>query len=179
MTVLDPLIIWIWKIKDEFPDDDWLVTPGSKEDLVNLEIHRIEYLVWRRGKDEFCIGNYLGVLLQTKNLEEMKKFILSRFGNKEDEQPFKEFFISLINFIGEYPKITIMFDEEKENRIDFGITKREKDTEITQFYIAKSDGFFVTMTIEDSNNNVVEEFYKGSRIEFRKWFINWLMDEYG
>ena len=163
MTVLDPLIIWIWKIKDEFPDDDWLVTPGSKEDLVNLEIHQIEYLIWRKGRDEFCIGNYLGVL----------------FGNKEDEQPFKEFFISLISFIGEYPKITIMFDEEKENRIDFGITKREKDTEITQFYIAKSDGFFVTMTIEDSNNNVVEEFYKGSRIEFRKWFINWLMDEYG
>ena len=179
MTVLDPLIIWIWKIKDEFPDDDWLVTPGSKEDLVNLEIHQIEYLIWRRGRDEFCIGNYLGVLLQTKNLEEMKKFILSRFENKEDEQPFKDFFISLINFIGEYPKITIKFNEEKENRIDFGITKREKDTEITQFYIAKSDGFFVTMTIEDSTNNVVEEFYNGSRVEFGKWFINWLMEEYG
>lgn len=177
MTVLDPLIIWIWKIKDEFPDDGWLVTPGSKEDIINLEIHQIEYLIWRNGKDELCIGNYLGVLLQTKNLEEMKKFILSRFGNKEDEQPFREFFISLINFIGEYPKITIIINEE--NRIDFGITKRVKDTKITQIYTAKSDGFFVTMTIEDSNNNVVEEFYKGSRIEFGKWFINWLMEEYG
>ena len=69
--------------------------------------------------------------------------------------------------------------KKKKIELILELLNEKKDTEITQFYTAKSDGFFVTMTIEDNNNNVIEEFYKGSRIEFRKWFITWLMDEYG